>query len=113
VKAACTIIRLELMNAQTDAIIRTLTDGTEICDDRSISIKAVTDQCVDSVDMVLSGPNAYRFSKNEKNPPFFLFANDGDDIFGRTLATGRYTIAVTPDGNSKLAKSIAFSVKKC
>jgi hypothetical protein len=109
----CNIIRLDLWNARRDTVMRTLTDGTDICSDRFISIEAITDECVKLVDIVLTGPDDYEYANSEGNPPYFLFENDGSDAFGETLSTGTYTVVVTPDRKASLAKTISFTVKDC
>lgn len=113
VTTECGIIRLSLWNAATDKRLRTLVNTTEVCDDRSISIQTTANSCVDSLTMTLTGPNNYKYTNSEQNPPYFLFANSGKDIFGQTLKPGVYTIVVVPDGKLNLAKRVSFSVKNC
>ena len=111
--AVCGIVRLNLWNANTDVMIKTLVNGAQVCDNRSVSIQTIANQCVDSVAMTLTGPNNYQYSNTERTPPYFLFANNGNDIYGQTLARGVYTIVAVPDGKPNLAKTISFTVKAC
>lgn len=111
--AACGIVRLNVWNANTDTKIKTLFNGADVCDNKSISIETIANPCVNSVVMTLTGPNNYRYSNTERNPPYFLFANSGSDVYGQTLARGVYTIVVVPDGKLNLAQTISFAVKGC
>ena len=109
----CGIERFNLWDASTDRMIKTLINGAQNCDNKTVNIEVVATACVDSVAMTLTGPNNFSFTNTEGTAPYFLFDTNGSDIRGRALAKGVYQFVAVPDGKLNLAQTISFTVRDC
>ena len=90
---------LILVNADTDAIILPLTDGTRInkADYPGVPFGVVFNagSDVSSVGFVLNGP--INQNQMEHIAPYSLFANIAKDIFGRDFPVGNYNLTADPN----------------
>ncbi|WP_162558687.1 PKD domain-containing protein [Robertkochia solimangrovi] len=92
-----------LINAQTDVVISTLSDGTVLGTDMygstPLSVAAITNpQQVGSVVMELSGP--VNTSRVESVAPYALFGDNAGNYTGQVLPVGNYTLIATPYSSS-------------
>lgn len=97
------VTSLQLINADTDSPIGTLTDNSTInladIDNAQLSIDALTQpSTVGSVRMVLSGP--INSDRTENAAPYALFGNTNADFSGRSFPEGNYTVNITPYSGS-------------
>ncbi len=105
---------LQLINANTDVAIGTLTNGLVInlaqTGNVPLAIVANTSTSVSSVQFQLSGP--VTTTRTEGAAPFALFGNSGTDYFGSLFPVGSYTLKVTPYTSAGIgtALTINFSV---
>ncbi|MEO1654212.1 MAG: hypothetical protein AAFU64_11745 [Bacteroidota bacterium] len=94
------ISQVNLINAESDAVIQTLNDGDRL--DRSqlgninLSIQALSgDNFVGSVQFQLSGPISR--SQTESQAPYALFGDQNEsDFLGQFFPDGNYTLTTTP-----------------
>ena len=101
-------------SADVDSIIRTnAPNGTSVCRSISVNIEAVVNGCVDMVKFLLTGPNHYSYTQNEYKVPYTLFGDYNNNIAGRTLEVGNYTLIVTPDNISTKKKTLTFQIANC
>ncbi|MFD1141086.1 putative Ig domain-containing protein [Larkinella insperata] len=89
----------ELINATTDQVIKTLSEGDNInlatLPSRSLAIRAVTSpQAVGSVRLVLSGKQ--NRTQTDNAAPYALFGDKSGDYNAWTPALGRYSLTATP-----------------
>jgi hypothetical protein len=109
------ILQFDLWDGASDqGVFPYMRNGMTICQPLQVTVDAVPDRCVRRVRFDMTGPNNYRFTRNELAAPFFLFGNIASGVFGRTLAVdGVYTIVATPNGQSALNKTITFNMSQC
>ncbi|NQZ45034.1 MAG: BspA family leucine-rich repeat surface protein [Flavobacteriaceae bacterium] len=92
------VLSFRLINADTDMIIGTLTDGEQIVVNSlptmNLSIEAVTTADVESVRMTLNGPISN--ARTESVAPYALFGDMAGDFMGMGFAVGDYTINAVP-----------------
>lgn len=80
-----------------------------ICKNLKLSIESMNQPCVEDVSYMLTGPNNYNYTRNEWNPPYTLFGDDGIEYFGQNLPTiGTYNLVLIPDYN--ITKKKEFKV---
>lgn len=95
---------LYLVNADTDAVILTLTEGIRInkADYSWIPFGVIfeTGSEVAKVSFALTGPIIQ--NRIERFAPYALFANLGADIFGKDFPLGNYTLTVVPNIGNKV-----------
>ena len=87
------IASLELVDANADAPIATIVDGSvftaaEVPAGAGIMANVSDDAAVESVQFVLTGPNGLSVERIANGPAYSLFANDGPDLFGESLEAG-------------------------
>jgi hypothetical protein len=88
--------------------------GFSFCKSRSINIEGIVNDCVDILDLDLTGPNGYAYGRYENNIPYSLFGDDGVKFAGRTLPhIGLYTLIIRPDAYNEKQKTITFTVNNC
>jgi hypothetical protein len=109
------ILQFDLWDGASDhGVMPNMWNGMTICQPLQVAIDAISGYCVRRVRFDMTGPNNYRFTRNELAAPFFLFGNTASGIFGRTLAVdGVYTVVATPNGQSALNKTITFNMSQC
>ena len=93
------LTNLVLINADSDQVLTTLSNGLQIdintLPSTNLTIVAEPGLNVESVNFALSG--ALIANSVESQPPYALFGDDGDgDFTGSTFLLGNYTITVTP-----------------
>lgn len=107
-----------LIDPTTDEMIGEFVDGDSIVlnnlADRSIAIRVLTQDRVESVAFILSGPRSFRNVENVA--PYSLFGNEGNDFLGNELDPGEYHLQARPyardnaKGVAGVAQHIRFSV---
>ena len=104
-----------LWNADTDTVVATsIQNSTTFCSTNSnLNLEAVANACVEEVEMRLSGPiSAFR----EDKAPHTIFGvqyNNRNNLNGRRLPIGTYTLSTELDGSFTPKSKVTFSVKKC
>ncbi|WP_394747423.1 T9SS type A sorting domain-containing protein [Spongiimicrobium salis] len=113
------IASLQLINADTNTAIGTLTNNTTInladINNATLSVNALTQpSTVGSVRMALSGP--INSDRTENVRPYALFGDSGSNFTGRAFPEGDYSLRVTPysgsaqSGTAGNTTTINFSV---
>jgi len=114
------ITNFKVFDAATDAPVGDAIIDSEnvlVCLPESgmVSIEAITTSCVeDSVYLTLIRPNGNTFNKRERNAPYTLYGNQGQDYFGHAhFVTGKnYMIAAGFDETTG-SLSYVFQFKEC
>lgn len=110
-----TVKSFTLWNADTDTIVQdNIQNNTSFCyTNRTMNIEAVTNACVEEIDLNMKGPVS-RSREIESSGPYSIFGNVGDDDFlGRVLPVGTYTVRSTLDGSLTPTSRVTFMVKRC
>jgi hypothetical protein len=88
--------------------------GFSFCKSKSINIEGIVNDCVDVLDLDLSGPNGYIYGRYENNIPYSMFGDDGVKFAGRVLPyVGAYKLVIRPDAYNEKQKTITFTVNNC
>ncbi|MEM8970029.1 MAG: carboxypeptidase-like regulatory domain-containing protein, partial [Bacteroidota bacterium] len=88
----------QLIDAQTDAVITNLLDGTRLYSEdlsQSLAIEVLVNEPVGSLRISVNGPGLST-AKNESAPPYASFGDDGGDFNGKMMTAGTYTATATP-----------------
>ena len=104
-----------LWNADTDTIVQAnIQNNTSFCYTNStMNIEAVTNACVDEMDLSIKGPVS-QLHNIESSGPFSIFGHEGEnDFLGRNLPVGTYTIQSTLYGSLTPTSKVTFMVKNC
>jgi hypothetical protein len=112
------VTSLELINAQDDQVIKTLTNGDTInlaeFPAGQLSVRANTDdQGVESVRFALDANANFR---TENAPPYVLFGDNAGNIVGGTFSVGAHNLTATPfsadsgGGSAGTAQTVSFNV---
>ncbi len=100
-----TIASFNLINADSDQVIKILTDGEMIdvknLPTRNLAIEALVTGDVGSILFKLSG--AAKKTVTENNAPYALFANNVTDYYGSRLPLGSYNLTGTPYSGDNLS----------
>jgi len=96
---------VQLLNADTDNVIQTLTNGQTIGVDNLASqelgiIANTTPEEGVNVTMKLTGP--LNVTRTESSAPFSLFGDVGNDISGSVFPPGDYRLEVSTNGDSEV-----------
>jgi hypothetical protein len=107
------ITSLQLMNANSDTAISTLTDGMEISLEATgnvpMTVVAQATSSVSAVKFSLSGPLSA--SRYEGSDPYALFGDIGVNLTGKTFPVGNYVLKVTPVLNGTNGADVVVNFK--
>lgn len=113
-----TILGYNLIDADSDTVIRQLVDGEAIdiatLPTMNLSIEALATVDVESVLLQLSGNQTN--TRTENVAPYAVFGDNNGDFFGMELGIGTYGITATPysqnglGGNTGTALTVNFSI---
>jgi len=113
----CAIQAFKLWDADSDLVVEYPYDGSyPICtEDFEFSIEAVAPApTCNSVRFQLTSTNGYSYTHDETTRLWTLWANDKENVFGRHIPVGEYTLtALGNNGVETFSKTITFEVKKC
>jgi hypothetical protein len=112
---SCIILSFNLWNADKDVVtVPNFSSGSTICSSAyKISIEAVADSCVKTVRFHLLGSDGSYFTNTEMSQKYTLFQNWGNNVFGRFLPPGNYTLTATPNSDGHKTKTLTFTVVQC
>ena len=111
------VLGFSMWNADTDTPVATnFTKGNTFCYTSSrLNIEAIANACVREVEIKLSGPISER-EDSEGTAPYTLFGfqyGNRNNLYGRTLPVGTYTLTTQLDDSYTPKASTTFTVKRC
>jgi hypothetical protein len=112
---SCIILSFNLWNADRDVVtVPNFASGSTICSSAyRISIEAVADNCVSTVQFRLLGSDGSSYTNTEMTRKYTLFQNMGDDVYGGFLPPANYTLTATPNGDGRKTRTLTFTVVPC
>jgi hypothetical protein len=119
--ADCDITSLYVWNADKDktkqqqhGVIDTDGDVLEYCDTMNINIEARTTFDVGNVAFELIGVDPdYSYASQDYQAPYYIFGNDGVDVWGQTLPVGLYNFTAIVTDSPESEQMFQFRVTSC
>lgn len=106
-----------LWNADNDTIVATnFKDSASFCYTNSkLNIEAIANACVERMEMNLVGPVEEKEDSRD-TAPYTIFGfddNNRNNLFGRRLPVGKYTVTTELEDSFTPKSKIKFTIKKC
>jgi hypothetical protein len=113
-KQCAAIVRFDLYNADTDAVMITdfPANGGTVCKTKRVSFRAVTNSYAQKARFDMWGYNYYS-GRTEQSEQYYMYGYSGSDVLGEMLGESGYTMKVWLNDDYSTVKEVNFNVINC